>query len=248
METIDDIGFGGLKLIQDKDAFRYGIDAVLLADFAKHCSPRSMQAAELGCGNGIVSFLLAQQQMQRLVTGIDFQENAISLARRSCELNGMTDRVSFLHCDIKELTREHPALQGTCDLVVSNPPYIEKGSGLVGSSSPRQAARQETTADLDDFIRAAAWLLQGKGSFCLVHRPFRLVDIFTSCRKHRLEPKRIRFVHPKEGEPPNIVLIHCVFGGGRELRYDAPLNVYNGSGGYTDQILEIYGRHKTDYR
>ena len=245
MITIDDIGFGGLKLIQDKDAFRYGIDAVLLADFAKRCCPRSLHAAELGCGNGIVSFLLARQNLQRQVTGIDFQEEAIGLADRSCELNRMTDRVRFLHSDILELARVHPALQGSCDLVVSNPPYIEKGSGLAGSSAGRRAARQETTAELDDFIAAAAWMLQGKGSLCLVHRPFRLVDIFASCRKHRLEPKRIRFVHPREGEPPNIVLIHCVQGGGKELKFDEPLNVYDSEGNYTRQIMEIYGREDT---
>ena len=242
MENIDETGLSGIRLIQDSEGFRYGIDAVLLTDFAGTCAPEARHAVELGCGNGIVSLVLAARAQDRHVTGIEFQENAVHLAQKSCELNELTERASFLHCDVKELKERYPALGRSADLVVSNPPYIVRGSGIPGSRPELFNARQETTADLEDFIAAASWLLEDKGVFCMVHRPFRLVDIFCFCRKYGLEPKRIRFVHPKEGQPPNIVLLQCVRGGGRELKYDEPIYVYDPAGGYTRRIMQIYGR------
>ena len=242
MKTIDDTGFDGIRILQDTDGFRYGIDAVLLADFAKECCAGAESAAELGCGNGIVSLLLAAQSDERRVTGIEFQEEAVRLAEKSRGLNGMTDRVRFRYADVAALKETHPELASSASLVVTNPPYIARGSGIPGSRQQMQSARQETTADLEDFVQTAAWMLKAKGSFCMVHRPFRLVDIFYYCRKHQLEPKRIRFVHPRKGKPPNIVLIHCVLGGGRELKFDDPIYVYQEGGGYSHQILEIYGK------
>ena len=239
-ETIDDTGFGGIRLIQDLKGFRYGIDAVLLADFAEGSCPDAMRAAELGSGNGIISLLLAWQKEGRQVTGIELQEAAASLAERNAVFNELSDRVHFVHCDITDLKTRFPEMQGSCDLVVSNPPYIARGSGIPSDTDSLQAARQETTADLEDFVRTAAWLLRGKGTFCMVHRPSRLVDIFYYCRKYRLEPKRIRFVCPRPGASPNIVLICCVSGGGKELKYDNMFYVYNNQGGYTKELLEIY--------
>lgn len=226
METIDDTGFGGIRLIQETEGFRYGTDAVLLMQFARRCAPAAVQAVELGSGNGAVALMLAGQDSKLRITGIEFQQRAYELACKSSRLNGLEDRVSFICGDINSLKEKHSDLRQTADLVVSNPPYVAQGSGIPGSRNALQMARQETTADLEDFIAAAAWLLRGKGSFCLVHRPSRLVDIFYFCRKYHLEPKRIQFVHPCEGQPPNIVLIQCSAGGGRELIYDNPIYVH----------------------
>lgn len=242
METIDDTGFGGIRLIQDTEGFRYGIDAVLLSWFAAEACPGALKAAELGSGNGIVSLLLAHQKADRRVWGIDFQREAVELAERSCRLNGLEERVSFRCCDIMDLRDLHPHMEGTMDLVVSNPPYIPRGGGIPGTKQKLLSARQETTARLDDFVSAAAWLLKGRGVFCMVHRPSRLVDIFCCCREHHLEPKRVCFVHPKEGEAPNIVLVQCLQGGGREIRFDDPIYVRDSEGAYTQQILRIYGK------
>ena len=234
MEMIDDTGFGGIRLIQDSGGFRYGTDAVLLSQFARKWVPqgREARAAELGSGNGAVSLMLAGQEPGLSVTGIEFQKEAWELACRNSQLNELEDRVSFLYGDVKTLKEDHPDMRGTMDLVVTNPPYVARGSGIPGANDALRIARQETTADLEDFISAGAWLLRGKGTFCMVHRPSRLVDIFFFCRKYRLEPKRIQFVHPYEGQPPNIVLIQCSMGGGKELIYDNPI--------YVHQIGEIY--------
>ncbi len=241
MERIENIGFGGLKLIQDTDAFCYGIDAVLLADFAYQICSSFKTAADLGTGNGIIPFILSCKNETAEFIGIELQGEVIELARRSCSLNGLEDRIRFVQADAAQLTRETIGDEQV-DIVTCNPPYFPRGGGIPASSAKRFIARHETSAEVDDFVKAAAILLNGKGHFFMVHRPSRLVDIFCSCRRYSLEPKHIRYVAPRDGEIPNIVLLHCTAGGGRELRMMKQLCVYDNDGSYTDEIMQIYGR------
>lgn len=236
----EEIGFGGLKLLQSNEGFRFGIDAVIVADFAARLCPHAVNIIDLGTGNGIIPFILSHKTESCNITGIDVQEKAIELALESRKVNGLESRIEFICCDVLDIDDKYPGFKGTADCVVSNPPYVEKGSGMEGSCRSRMIARQETTADIEGFISAAASLLKERGSLFLVHRPSRLVDIFYYCRKHRLEPKNIRFVSPSEGKIPNIVLIHCILGGGHELNHLEPLYVYDSEGNYTSEIMEIY--------
>ena len=132
------------------------------------------------------------------------------------------------------------------DLVISNPPYTEKGRGPVNPSGPLQLARHETTATLEDFFKAAAWLLRLKGRLCMVHRPSRLADIVCTARACGLEPKRLQMVRPFEGQAPNILLIECVKGGGKELTVLPDIIVRNADESYTDTMLRIYNTYYQD--
>jgi len=240
MESIEEIGFGGLKLIQSSEGFRFGIDAVILADFAAGICPGADSIVDLGTGNGVIPLILSHKTKARSITGVDLQEKAIELACRSCELNGLGERIRFLRCDVAELQREKPELRGTADAVVSNPPYIAKGAGITNAGDSKFLSRQETTAGIEEFAAAASFLLKERGHFFLVHRPSRLVDLFYSCRKNGLEPKKIRLVAPRQGAKPNIVLLHCVKGGGRELDFAEELYVYDEAGKYTSENMKIY--------
>lgn len=240
MESIDNIGFNNLKLIQSDEGFRFGVDAIILADFAAGFVPNAKAAIDLGCGNGIIPLVLSHKIPDCIITGIDVQKEAIEMAGRSVKLNGLENRIELIRADVSELEKGRPELCRSADLVVSNPPYVPKGGGIDNNSSSKLIARQETTADIEDFIRAAAWALKDRGHLCMVHRPSRLVDIFYYCRKYRLEPKNIRFVVPRKGEIANIVLIDCVLGGGRELAIFQELPVYDSDGNYSPEILEIY--------
>lgn len=251
MIKTENTGFGNIKLIQDHNEFCYGIDAVILADFAVSACGGFKKAADLGTGSGIIPFILDHKNGdgESSITGIDVQENMIELARESCAVNGLQSRISFECMDVTDIfTNDNIKGFGAdieradFDLVTCNPPYFERGSGLTNERRGKFVARHETSASLDDFIRAAACLLRRKGNFCMVQRPSRLVDIFCSCRKYSLEPKTIRFVSPAQGEIPNIVLVHCVAGGGKELRYMRELYVYDKNGDYSDEIKRIYER------
>ena len=242
MERIDNIGFDNLQLLQDDGQFCFGIDAVILADFACRHAQQAGRVVDLCTGNGVVPLIMSHKNKSCSLTGIDVQEGAIGLARRTAEMNGLGGRLSFLHADVKDLADRHPELKMSCDLVTCNPPYVARQSGLTNERDSMFIARHETTAGMEDFIRAAAWLLDDRGHFCMVHRPSRLVDLIWYCRKYKLEPKDIRFVSPKEGAIPNILLLHCVKGGGKQLKYEPNLNVYNDDGSYTDEIEHIYER------
>lgn len=253
----ENIGFGNLRLLQKPEEFCYGVDAVILADFAADICGRAASVADLGTGTGIIPFIMSHklQNRESKLIGIDIQQSYVEMASESCRMNGLTDRVSFVQADAAEISdgRDLYSIsqkqewkdimdKGGFDVVVSNPPYVSKGSGIMNGNEAKFIARQETTADLEGFVKAAARLLGSKGQFFMVHRPSRLVDIFYYCRKYGLEPKTIRFVAPKEKEIPNIVLVHCRKGGGKELKYMETLCVYGDDGKYSSEIEKIYER------
>jgi len=244
MERIENTGFGNIKLIQDPEQFCYGVDAVVLADFANSLCPEYIRTADLGSGNGIIPFILSHKNKNAVITGVEVQHEAADMARRSCAMNGLEDRVDFVVADVIEAAAGKVLLEdrGSFDLVTCNPPYFSKGGAIPSSSKAKFIARHETTAQVEDFIKAAAVLLKRKGHFCMVHRPSRLADIFYYCRKYGIEPKDMRMVVPKPGEAPNIVLIHGIKGGGKELNVMKELAVYNDDGGYSDEIEHIYER------
>jgi tRNA1Val (adenine37-N6)-methyltransferase len=240
MERIDDIGFGGLRLIQNPEEFCYGVDAVVLADFASRlCKPQPLKIADIGTGTGVIPLMLIHMTDAREIVGIEVQEQSFLLATRNVSLNGLEKRVRMVRGDIidAELLKDE---RETFDLVVSNPPYIKKDGGIINDVDSKMIARHETTAVLDDFIRVAANLLKPAGSFCMVHRPDRLVDICSFSRKYKLEPKNMRFVSPNKNKAPNILLINCVKNGNAGLKLLDPLYIYDEKGENTDQINEIY--------
>ena len=234
----DDIGFGGLTLLQDTEAFSYGIDAVLAADYC-FASPAE-HVLDLGSGNGAIPLILYGKYAPASVTGIELQEDMVRLARESARLNGLEEKIRFLPGDVLEIRK---LVKGRFfDAVTCNPPYAEAGRGPVSESNASYVARHETTASLADFAEAAAYALRPGGRFVLVHRPSRLPDLITSCRACGLEPKRMRFVLPRPGAAPNIVLLSAVKGGGKELTVEPSLCVRNEDGSYSEELQKIYNR------
>lgn len=238
MERIDKIGFSDLQIIQNPNSFCYGIDAVILADFAK--IKQKANVIDLGTGNGIIPLILSHKSKSNKIIGIEIQEEAFELAKRNIKLNGSEKKIELYKMDAKAAPEFFG--QGSFSAVVSNPPYMSNNSGIKNINSAKSISRHETTADLSDFLEVANKLLIDKGDLFLVHRPLRLVDIIYFARLNNLEPKRIRFIHPNKNEKPNIMLIHCVKNARPELRFLKPLYVYNSSGKFTKEINQIYER------
>ena len=234
----DDIGFGGLTLLQDTDAFSYGIDAVLAADYCRAAAGEHI--LDLGSGNGAIPLIVYGKFAPASVTGIEVQASMVQLARESVRRNGLEDNIRFVQGDVLDIRSLTDA--ASFDAVTCNPPYAEAGRGPVSESSASYVARHETTASLLDFAKAAAYALRPGGRFVLVHRPSRLPDIFACCRACGLEPKRMRLVVPRPGAAPNIVLLSAVKGGGKELAVDPALCVRNADGSYSDELQRIYNR------
>jgi len=240
-ERTDRIGFGDLRLTQRPEDFCYGVDAVLLADFVASGSKSSDHIMDLGTGNGIIPLILSHKSKTQHLYGLELQTKAYETACQNVLQNRLDGRIIMIHGNVKEigLTLE-PSLCGTMDRVVSNPPYMAYQRGLTNQNPAKTIARHEIAGDLRDFLGAAARLLKQKGHLYMIHRPGRMVDLFCIARELRLEPKELRLVCPKQGEPPNILMVHFLKGGGKELKILPSLSVYGPAGEYTDEIMAIY--------
>ena len=237
-ETIDDLDLNGIKVIQKKNAFRFGVDAILLANFAR--IHRSASVIDFCTGTGIVPFILAGKTSAAFIHGIEIQEEMVEMAQRSIRYNKLEKRINFIRGDLKDkdLLKTLPKV----DVVTVNPPYKLKNSGIVNLDDKSAIARHEICCTLEDVIIATMKVLKDNGRMYMVHRPERLADIFCTMRKHGMEPKVIRMVYPSRGKPPNIVLVEGQKYGGQFLRWEASLYVHDENGDYTDEINKIYGR------
>lgn len=267
-ERIDDLEFNNLKIIQNKDGFCFGIDSVLISDYAKKDIKNNALGVDLGTGTGIISILLSAKTRLSKIIGIEVQKEVADMAQRSIELNGLQNKIEIKNMNIKNIiqnidnsklekrkkqvklgniqTETHKEKDNIWlekfDFVVTNPPYKKLETGKVNESEYKYISRHEATANLEDFIKVSKYLLKDKGSFFMVHRPDRLVDIIELMRKYKLEPKNIRFIYPSIDKSPNLVLIKGIKNAKPFLKIDKPLIVYNQNGEYTDEIYEIYGK------
>ncbi len=236
-ERLDDLHRNGYQIIQNEKLFCFGMDAVLLSGFAQ--VKAGGRAIDLGTGTGIIPILMCAKTPGKSFTGLEISAKSADMAQRSVELNGLTDRISIIRGDIKEAGTLFPP--ASFDTVTSNPPYLKDSHGLVNADMEKAAARHEILCTLEDVVRSATDLLVPGGHFYMVHRPFRLSEIFRTLCAYELEPKRMRLVYPYVDKEPNMVLIEAVRGGRERLKVEKPLIVYQKPGEYTPEIYEIYG-------
>lgn len=237
-ESIDDLQLDNLFLIQKKHGFRFGVDAVLLSNFANIKSRH--RVVDLCTGTGIVPFLAYGKYKPKEVIGIEIQEDMVEMANRSSKYNGVENIVKFKNADLKDI--DFLKTLGTFDVLTVNPPYKLNNSGILNPNDKLAIARHEVMCNLEDVIIAARRLLKDNGRMYMVHRPERLIDIFELMRKHKIEPKRVQMIQPNIKKAPNIVLVEGQRDGGAYLKWEAPLYIYNEDGTYTKELNKIYGR------
>ena len=190
-------------------------------------------------GTGIIPILLEAKTKGKHFTGLEIQKEVAEMAERSVRLNHLEDRVDIVRGDIKEASRLFG--KASFDVVTSNPPYMNDNHGLKNPDLPKAIARHEVFCTLDDVCREASLLLRSGGRFYMVHRPHRLAEIITALKTYRLEPKRMKLVHPFADKDANMVLIEAVRGGRSMMKVEAPVIVYQKPGVYTQEIYDIYG-------
>lgn len=258
-ERIDDLQCKGYQIIQNSGMFCFGMDAVLLANYVRF--KRGGRYMDLGTGTGIIPILLAAKEYgegaltreERLADlcdadrkivndarfiGIELQPACADMAARSVSLNGLDGLVRIDNGDIKEVSCNYK--KASFDIVTSNPPYIKGSHGLENPDAPKNIARHEVHVTLDQVVAAAEYALKPGGSFYMIHKPFRLAEIFECLHEHRLEPKRMQLVHPYIDKDPNMVIVEAVKGGNSMIKIDPPMIVYKAPGVYTEQLLATY--------
>ncbi|EMR05074.1 putative methyltransferase [Bhargavaea cecembensis DSE10] len=239
-ERLDDLLAEGLKIIQSPQVFSFSLDAVLLAKFAYVPIRKSGSIIDLCTGNGAIPLFLSARS-NASITGVELQPRLSDMAERSVALNGLEERIRIITADVKGIAdvlghEKH-------DTVTCNPPYFPAHE--LSDRNMREEiaiARHELYLTLDQAVENASALLKQGGKAAFVHRPGRLLDIITSMRQHRLEPKRIRFVYPKKGRDANTLLIEGTKDGRPDLKILPPLYVYEDDGTYTPEVREmLYG-------
>lgn len=232
----------GYSLYQDPSLFCFGMDAVLLGHFPKLFEGDDV--CDLGSGFAPIPHILAARARDEgvhiKVTGLEISERAVFAARQSVRHNCLEDVIRIDLGDLTEASERYG--KQAFSMVITNPPYMPAGSGRTGTDPEKAAARMELRCTLADVIREGSALLKESGRFVMIHRPFRLPEIFSLMRSARLEPKRMRLISPYAGTKPNLVLVEGVKGGRPYLVCEPPLTVYEKTGQYTEEVLAIYGK------
>lgn len=238
MEHWESLRPGGYRFVWEDSLFRPGTDTFLLSSLPR-LKP-GLRVCDLGCGTGLLGLLLLQRQPKLTVTGVELDPASSSLLERAAMENGLTDHLTVCRGDLRRVRDLLPA--GSFDLAVCNPPYYPPSSGKLPQEERLRDARAETACTLEDVCAAAAYLLRWGGALCLVHKPERLTDLLCALRSAALEPKRLRTVERRAGEPPSLILLESRRGGKPDLTWEPPLILETPEGRPTEELDQIYFR------
>ena len=229
---------GGIKVAVTPE-HKFGTDAFLLANY---CGvKKGEKACDLGTGCGIIPLIwLKGKHKPRVAYGVELQRQGVLQMWQTIKENNLEGRLYPIHQDLNNLGGI--LLKGSFDLVSCNPPYKAGGRGIINPHSARRIARHETDCTLEDVCGAAASLLRFGGRFCLCQRPERLTDVFEAMRKSGIEPKRLRFVQQHSHTAPWLFLCEGTRGGKPFLKVEPPLIIENPKGGFSQELLKIYGK------
>ena len=251
-ERIDDLGINGLKIIQNKEYFCFGIDSVLLANFVDSKSSKNV-IIDLCSGSGVIPVIISAKKKYDKIVSVELQNEMYDILQRNISLNKLEEKIYPIKNDVRniaEIREEIKQITGKdkADVIVCNPPYKVVGTGSKNENEVKYVARHEVKCNLNDIFKTSSGLLKSKGKLYLVHKPERIVDLLAIAREYKLEAKKIRFVNPTEKSRPSIILLEFVKDGNNECKILEPLIEYvidkKGNLKYSDEILKIYGMDK----
>ncbi|MGE5557685.1 MAG: tRNA1(Val) (adenine(37)-N6)-methyltransferase [Bacillota bacterium] len=239
-ERVDFLLKGGMRIIQHPGRFRFGMDAVLLADFAP--ASKEKRVLDLGTGTGIIPLLLLGWGKASRVDGLEIQEDLADMARRSAVLNKFESGINILTGDLRRAEEYLP--KNTYEAVVCNPPYLPVRAGALNKNASVAASKLEIYCTVEDVVSVSSRMLRSRGRLCLVYKPerfARLAELLYTCG---LIPRRLRWVHSRAGEKAELVLIEAEKGGKDGLTVLPPLIVYDEKGEYTAEMQGIYNQRQ----
>ena len=232
------LNFKDMIIYQDNDCFLFSLDSVLLANFVT-LKLTDKKIIDFCSGNGPVPMLLSLRTKARIF-GVEIQKYIYDMGLDSIKENKLDGQIEFINEDIKNLDKVYKAEE--FDVVTCNPPYFTyKDGSLINDDKSKSIARHEVMIKLEDTLKMASYLLKNNGTFALVHRPERLIEIINLFQKYGIEPKKIQFVYPKIGKEANILLIEGIKNGKSGLKILDPLIVHDENGKYVPQVRKMFG-------
>ena len=230
------LAYNNLKIIQRKDMFNFSLDTVLLANFCT-ITKDVKKIVDFGTNNAAIPLILSRRTNKPII-GVEIQKEAVELAKKNITLNSLDNQIKIVHSDIKEFVNDSIKV----GLVVCNPPFfkVDEDSNL-NDNEFLTIARHEIKINLEEIIKSAAKILDNRGKFAMVHRPQRMIEILNLMQKYDIEPKRIKFVYPKNNKESHILLVEGIYKGKKGLKIEPPLYAHNNDGSYSDEIKKMFG-------
>ncbi|MEG1582509.1 MAG: tRNA1(Val) (adenine(37)-N6)-methyltransferase [Cetobacterium sp.] len=241
-EVINQLLNKNLKIIQRPDFFNFSLDSLLISNFVS-LTRGTKKIVDLGTGNGAIPLFLSQRTDAK-ITGFEIQEISANLAKKNINLNNLSEQIDVIHDDMKNWKEYFE--NGSQDVVITNPPFFKfhGNENQLNDLDQLTLARHEISIDLDSLIEVSSKLLKDKGYFAMVHRPDRFLEIIDTMRKYGIAPKKVQFCHSKIDKPAKILLIEGIRNGKDALNILPPIIAHDGSGQYSEEVLELFNDHK----
>lgn len=231
------LGYKNLKIVQNTDMFNFSLDSVLLPNFVT-LNKKTAKILDIGCGNAPIPLILSTKTSAKII-GVEIQKDVYELALKTVKMNDLEKQIEIINDDINNIYTYFET--ESFDTVVCNPPYFKVATTPnLNTIEYKTIARHEIKLNLEQIINISKKVLKNNGNIAMVHRPERLSDIITIMRKNNIEPKRIRFVYPKETKEANILLIEGVKNGRPGLKILPPLYSHCENGEYSKQIKKYF--------
>ena len=238
MKVVNDLlNYSNLKIVQDDNYFNFSLDSVLLPNFVK-INKGTKKILDLGTGNAPIPMILSTMTSAKIY-GIELQKEIYDLAIESLKINNLEDRIEIINDNIKNLDKYFEP--NSFDVIVTNPPYFKYTEGSnINETIQKTIARHEKEITLSEIVFTAKKFLNNNGTFAMVHRTDRLIEIIEEFRKNNIEPKRIQLIYPKVGEESNMFLIEGRKNGNVGLKILPPLVAHKENGEYSDVVKEMF--------
>jgi len=208
----------GMVILQKKNGFRFGEDAIMVAEFF---SPdKSGNILDIGTGTGIISLILSRNPKINKITSVEIQEEMAEMAKRSIEKNNLTGKIEVINIDIKKLNRGN-----TYDYIISNPPYMKNSNGKINNNSIKAISRHEITLKLEELIAQSKRLLKPGGSITLIYRSERMIELLNKLSEFGFYPKRIQNIFSKNTKISKIFMIEAIKGKNKGFEFLEPLYI-----------------------
>lgn len=234
----DLVNYKNIKIIQDKNYFNFSLDSVLLPNFVT-LNPNTKMILDLCSGNLPIPLILSTKTNANIYA-VELQKEIYDLAKETLKINNLENRIILYNDNAKNMINKFET--DTFDLITCNPPYFKyNNTSLINDNIVKSIARHEIEIKIEDIIKISKKLLKNGGSLSLVHRTDRLIEIIELMRQNNIEPKRIRFIYPKENTESNLILIDGRKNGNPGLKILSPLVVHNNDGSYTEEVLKMFG-------
>ena len=234
MTKLDYIPRTNLKMIHVEGAYSFGIDSILLTDFAK--MKKNKNLLDIGAGNGILSLMANSLYDLEEIFSVEIQDQKAKILEENIKFNAI-ENIEIINKDLNSL--DFPI--NSLDYIITNPPYYKYEGNIANKDEEFLISRQEVYLTIDDIFAFANKSLKDKGKLFMIHKPERMVEIFN--KSGNIKPKRIQFVSSTFDTKPQFILIEFVKNANDGIKIEDPIIIYK-DGKYTDQVRKINGTYK----